>query len=300
MGDGTNTVPRPGKARPTVEPLGVTELFSPPGDDPEITADLVFVHGLQGHPQRTWQYGTPPAGGSRKGNKKKSFVRLFPSKSKKSQLSDGGNSASGKDHCYWPADLIPEDFPSVRVLTYGYDSHISHFFKGAVNQMTITQHGRQLLQRISNARSDCRGRPLIFVAHSLGGILVKEAIIASSRYTYQPDLKDLGESCYAVFFFGTPHLGADIAEWGLILRRIVNIVPLGFSTYDGILRGLVPDSENLSNIERDFNHILNDPPKEEKIRIYSFREGRGLVTLNQKAGFYTISFRGIFSGSALI
>ena len=75
---------------------------------------------------------------------------------------------------FWPADILPHDCKSARVLTFGYDSKVSKYFKGAVNQNNLFSHAKDLLFALIRERARCRERPLIFVAHSLGGILVKD------------------------------------------------------------------------------------------------------------------------------
>ncbi|KAG6988517.1 hypothetical protein G7Y79_00072g097790 [Physcia stellaris] len=144
--------------------------------------------------------------------------------------------------------------------------------------MNISQHGRNLLEEVVSRRNKCKTRPIIFVAHSLGGIIVKDAIVESKKYVQQPRMQQVANSCRAIFFFGTPHRGAGGAEWGIVLSNIVGTIPLGPSTYTEILRGLSPDSEKLDSLTRDFNDILNaDIPVQQKIKIFSFQEGKGMT-----------------------
>ncbi len=229
---GEEAVTPPPATCPVVRRHGITVLW----ESSNIIADIIFVHGLGGHPQKTWEYGRMPNQASTTSSRKRSGTRLFtrifgqkktvapadnpPSESSTSMNSDRTSESRGSqpsEHCYWPFDLIPTEFDNVRIITYGYDSNPSHFYVGRTVQMNISQHSQQLLQAISDARANCRGRPVIFVAHSLGGILVKNAICASRKYeqhAHQADMQDLYHSSSAIIFFGTPHHGANAGAYG--------------------------------------------------------------------------------------
>lgn len=77
---------------------------------------------------------------------------------------------------YWLRNLRPNDPEDVRILTYGYDSHISHFFNDPAHQINIPQHDEALLRSLfgEHLSSEVRGRLMIFVAHGLGGLNAKE------------------------------------------------------------------------------------------------------------------------------
>jgi hypothetical protein len=91
-------------------------------DQAMVRSSILFIHGIQGHPRKTWAYSQDPS-------KPKSKVsKIFHSKKKSS---DASGSGSYQGSLYWPKDLLSKDFEDVRILTYGYDSHISHFFQRA-------------------------------------------------------------------------------------------------------------------------------------------------------------------------
>jgi hypothetical protein len=165
-------------------------------------------------------------------------------KSQETQLAQNwdAESADTKNSCFWPFDLVPEDFSNFRITTYGCDSQPSHYYTSKTTQMTISQHARDLLIKLTNSRSECRERPLIFVSHNLGGIL-EDMIVESLKNKQQPDLQDAGNACRTIFF-GTPHDGAGSAEWGVMPSNIISTLPGGFSAYKSILRGLAPDSRS--------------------------------------------------------
>jgi hypothetical protein len=157
----------------TVKDLGFTILADPEyaqveyeiqSQDGVITANqccsIVLLHGLQGHPQKTWAYFPP--------EKKTLFrrVRIFQ------RMNKARSNATG---FFWPCDILPGDFPRARIMTYGYDSHVTHWFKGPAMQLDIDQYGKSLLNAIEARRRDDSNRPLIFIVHSLGGLIVKDA-----------------------------------------------------------------------------------------------------------------------------
>jgi hypothetical protein len=98
----------------------------------------VFIHGLQGGPEKTWTYS----------DEKK------------------------KTKCFWPRDLLNRDFPNVRLLIYGYDSNLTKLHK-PINQAGIWDHADNFLLELERERQDAPKRPIIFLAHSLGGIILK-------------------------------------------------------------------------------------------------------------------------------
>ena len=291
---------KPSRSCPSIVENSITQLWAP-ADSSKIVADLCFVHGLGGHPQGTWSYGkkrttqVPDCAESESKPKERSrlsshFRRLglkkqTPEHDEVIRDQASTNTDDNNTFCFWPFDLLPDDFDNVRILTYGYDSHPTHFYKSSTNQMTITQHARQLLQQTTNARTECRGRPIIFVAHSLGGILVKDMILQSRKYTEQPRLLDVSKYTFAIMFFGTPHLGANAARYGEMVSNVVGSLPGGLSVYKEVLRGIKPDGEKLSNINADFNDILNlNIPAQEKIQIYSFQEGKPISSVKALDG----------------
>jgi hypothetical protein len=79
---------------------------------------------------------------------------------------------------FWPADLLPARCPRARILVFGYETTIAkHPFAGAVNKNSLFAHSKTLVNDLSRARPVTR--PLLFVVHSLGGIVIKEARLPS-------------------------------------------------------------------------------------------------------------------------
>lgn len=84
---------------------------------------------------------------------------------------------SSKDKVFWPRDLLPNDFPDVRIFTYGYDSRLASLSStGARGTWNITQYANDFLVRLNQELED--NVPVIICAHSLGGVITKK--VASS------------------------------------------------------------------------------------------------------------------------
>ncbi|RYP53829.1 hypothetical protein DL768_001280 [Monosporascus sp. mg162] len=74
--------------------------------------------------------------------------------------------------CLWPRDLLPEKISTARVLTFGYNADLAWNY----STYGIRDHATMLLTSLRDKRDepDELDRPLIFVCHSLGGIIVKK------------------------------------------------------------------------------------------------------------------------------
>jgi hypothetical protein len=184
-----------------------------------------------------------------------------------------GEEKRGKRSVFWPRELLSKDRNDVRVMTYGYDSHVTKFFKGAANQTNIFEHGRSFLIASSSKRVSCPRRPLIFVARSLGGLILKEALRRSRDVRHHEHLKDPHKSNFKITFFGTPHRRSGDAAWGELLRRVASAAQ--FNTAKPILADLEPlsGSSRLEDLGKAFSDMLD----ERNFQIYTFQESQGKV-----------------------
>ncbi|KAK3935808.1 hypothetical protein QBC46DRAFT_322718 [Diplogelasinospora grovesii] len=200
-------------------PLGLTTLIDPGPDEPAI-ADVIFVHGLNGGSQSTWSKG---------------------------------NSLSH----FWPKEWLPLDeaFQDVRIHTFGYPSAISR-----ESVLNVHDFARSLLAAVKDSPvMNRREKPrLIFIAHSMGGLVVKKAYILGHR---EPEFKPVVERVCSIFFLATPHQGAAIAQ---TLARLLTLVP-GARPF---VHDLLPQSPLLQSINEDFPRICGN------LQIMSFYETR--------------------------
>lgn len=91
---------------------------------------------------------------------------------------------------------------------------------------------------------------MIFIAHSLGGIVVKKAlIIAYERSNFYGSLL---QQVHGIVFMGTPHRGGDLAYWANYLANILKIALLGTRTNPRLLADLQKNSPALADISKQF------------------------------------------------
>lgn len=197
-----------------------------------ITADICFVHGLSGHRINTW--------------------------------SDG--------KIMWPRDLLPEKIPNARIMTvrlsdkvagdidnvqFGYESNPIRFLQQQGTQ-TILSHAQDLLQELKIEREDeeQQKRPIIFVGHSMGGLIIKQAMCKANEYAsrriYQREAK-IVQYCTAMVFMGTPHRGADTAAWATTATRLAKAI--GKAGNDDIVASLKSGSPVLQSLNDTFAGI---------------------------------------------
>jgi len=124
---------------------------------------------------------------------------------------------------FWPS-WLGDDFPSLGVWSLGYQVHSSAWKGHSMPLVDRTTNTLDLLELDEIGR-----RPVAFVCHSLGGLLIKQLLRLASdsnKLTY----KSLTGRTKLVVFLSTPHSGADMASWiayiGKLLRTTVSVEEL--------------------------------------------------------------------------
>lgn len=242
------------------------------------STSIVFVHGFTGHPVRTWSHKTATitTDTAEEGNEPEERHVKIPRLS-----SLPFRKPTDREKVYWPRHLLPRMIPTARVLMYGYDTKIRHAFGGPVSQITIYDIASDLLQALQAHRRLQPCRPLVFVAHSLGGIVVKEALRQAPGHNgfSDPRYRSIHESTVSIMFFGTPHGGADPGGLRkLVVEKVARAA--GFSANEQIVNALLPTSERLQELRDTFSPMV----RQNSWLIFSFQEQYGLRLLgDQKA-----------------
>lgn len=78
---------------------------------------------------------------------------------------------STANQAIWLRDFLPQQIPHARIISFGYDS-ILQFSKSVADIGTFAE---QLLEDLRSRRSGASSRrPVVFICHSLGGIVAKK------------------------------------------------------------------------------------------------------------------------------
>lgn len=120
---------------------------------------------------------------------------------------------------FWPR-WVAEDRKDLSVWTLGYQApHTDWVGK------SLDLNGRALtiLERLRSEK-ELNGKSIIFVCHSLGGLLVKQMLrICKERSDNgDPFYSSFVEQVKGIAFFATPHSGARISTWASWLRFVAN------------------------------------------------------------------------------
>ncbi|KAL2651323.1 hypothetical protein R1flu_019451 [Riccia fluitans] len=172
-----------------------------PKDKPAM--DVVFVHGLRGGPFKTW--------------------RLSENKSSATTpLVERIDEEAGQEGTCWPEEWLTEDLPRSRLLTIKYKTNLSEW-SGA--SLPLQEVSSTLLDKLLAA--GVGERPLVFVTHSMGGLVVKQMLLQAGKDKSRAHLVN---QTTGVVFYSCPHFGSKLADmpWriGLVLRPAPSIAEL--------------------------------------------------------------------------
>ncbi|KAF5862715.1 hypothetical protein ETB97_011257 [Aspergillus alliaceus] len=157
--------------------------------------------------------------------------------------------------CFWLRDLLPSDISDARVLTFSYKADATSFF-GSASADRILHNSQTLLEELNAEREleDCTERPIIFLCHGLGGIIVKKALAISATSTSAKlaHLHSIITSTFGLIFFGTPHEGIEKGKWCLLLRGLKGIL----KEQSQLFAAIEKNSETLQNITEQFTPLV--------------------------------------------
>ncbi|KAI1801646.1 hypothetical protein F4811DRAFT_450319 [Daldinia bambusicola] len=204
-------------------PLGLTVVYTP---ENARKTDIVFIHGLGGTSRWTWSKDRDP-------------------------------------ELFWPAKFLPfdSDVCLARILTFGYNAN---FLKAGSIGVSLLDFAKDLLFNLKYASDNqdadlnIGNVPLIFIVHSMGGLIIKEAYIQGQN---DPEYQSIIKAISAIIFLATPHRGTYLAE---TLNRILQTTIV--TNPKPYISDLVNNSFTLQRLNEQFRHIAS------RLDIVSFYE----------------------------
>ncbi|XP_057765943.1 uncharacterized protein LOC130986528 [Salvia miltiorrhiza] len=156
--------------------------------------DIVFVHGLRGGPFKTWRVSEDKS-------------------STKSGLVEKIDEEAGKQGTFWPGEWLAADFPHARLFSLKYKTNLTQW-SGA--SLPLQEVSSMLLEKLVAA--GIGDRPVIFVTHSMGGLVVKQMLHQAKAENND----NFVNNTVGIVFYSCPHFGSKLADmpWrmGLVLR----------------------------------------------------------------------------------
>ena len=134
---------------------------------------------------------------------------------------------------FWPLWLA-QDIPQLNVWTVGYEAAPSAWLGTA---MPLTDRARNVLDLLTLDRIGTR--PLAFICHSLGGLVVKQMLRAAND-SRSPEFLQLRQNVKGIVFLATPHTGSLLAKYlsALSLFFRVNVTIRDLEAFSAPLRDL--------------------------------------------------------------
>ncbi|KAK2608508.1 hypothetical protein QQS21_002970 [Conoideocrella luteorostrata] len=184
-----------------------------PKPDYPITADIVAITGLGGHAYGSWR-------------SKKNLGRM------------------------WLHHFLEKDLPCCRTMTYGYNSKLS-----SQGIDILLDYGRELIEELRKIRSteEQRQRPLFFIAHSFGGLIVSHCLIKASQTNEEDDLAiaSLYKATYGMLLFAIPHKG-------LVVDDVQKMLSGQEHPRNGLLKEINTSSDSLASQLAQFKNVIRD------------------------------------------
>ncbi|KIM98334.1 hypothetical protein OIDMADRAFT_128525 [Oidiodendron maius Zn] len=192
-------------------------LLHQPSVPTNTLVDIVFVHGLTGNAYSTWY---------------------------------------NEQHAlHWPSKLLKDDIPEARIFTFGYDADVASFWGGA-SQNRLANHAENMLGDLAGEGEETVSkddRSIIFVVHSLGGLVTEKALQLSENNA-ETHLRQIEACTIGILFLGTPHSGSGFAPFAKSVAQALKIAGKRVNT--DILDALKQDSQTLLDVEDWFGHWL--------------------------------------------
>lgn len=148
----------------------------------------------------------------------------------------------------WPKEWLSKDIQNCRILGVEYATKLSDW--NAQNQQPLPLTAKNLASKLKEA--GVGKRPIIWVGHSMGGLLIK----------YMLEDSHLVEKSHGFIFYSVPHFGCPLAS--LSNNRLASIFNPSLE-----VRELQEGNQKLKKLNENFIEVI----KRRELPVFSFAEG---------------------------
>ncbi|KAM5344755.1 hypothetical protein ACJ41O_010617 [Fusarium nematophilum] len=203
----------------------------------QTTVDIITVPCPGGDPLRTW---------SRDALMGRYFGALSMRDAEGSTASDPDRPAPS-----WVRQGIRREADRARILLYEHPAIDEE--DGAATLSSLADALLEALERLR--RSEVQSRPVVFVGHSVGGVVVKMVLVKASK---EARFEGLFRQCYGVAFFGTPHQGSSYFAMPSLASSIQGLLQLSSPLPTSITDDLRVGNSLLLRLDDDFKSVAHD------------------------------------------
>ena len=181
------------------------------------TVDVVFVHGLGGNAFDTWYHKS--------------------------------------SNVFWPGELLSQDLPRSRILSFGYHAEVSGFLQGR-SQSRLADHANNLVGQLETVRnqSNTNDRKICFVVHGLGGLIIAHALDCS-RNSPESYLGSIEKATVGILSLSVPYGGSRLTMWAGLAAKLALICG-GRSIPKELIAAQKPGSEMLLLVVNNFHNFI--------------------------------------------
>eukprot|EP00069_Balaena_mysticetus_P012096 bmy_21573T0 len=198
-----------------------------------IKADVLFIHGLMGAAFKTWRQ-----------------------QDSDEDLTEKVSEDESKYTTCWPKSWLARDCPALRIISVEYDTSLSDWrARCPMERKSIAFRSNELLRKLRAA--GVGDRPMIWVSHSMGGLLVKKMLLEASK---KPEMSTIINNTRGIIFYSVPHHGSHLAEYSVNIRYLL------FPSLE--VKELSKDSPALKTLQDDFLEFAKD----KNFQVLSFVE----------------------------
>ncbi|KAG8169743.1 hypothetical protein KVR01_000488 [Diaporthe batatas] len=156
----------------------------------------------------------------------------------------------------WVRQGIRRYANTARVLLYRH--------RELTDSTTLEGLARDLLENVFKRRQRQHvSRPLFFIAHSIGGLVVKKALLMASK---DEKFRPILFNCHGITFFATPHRGSSYMSMRHLSESIQGLLHLQRPLPPSLVNEIRVSNKNLIKMHDEFTDVVSE------MRVWSFYE----------------------------